>query len=58
MRAWLQRVGKSIEMRDVAVFGGLALVTVGAGMIYLPAAPLVAGLTLFYLGAFGIPSWR
>ena len=47
----------AITARDVFVFGGLALVTVGAGMVYLAAAPIVAGLVLLIVGLYGIPKW-
>lgn len=49
---------KAVGARDVFVFGGLALVTVGAGMIYRPAAALVAGAGLLAIGVMGVPKWR
>ncbi len=58
MRAWLQSIRESIGVRDVFVFGGLALLSVGAGMVYLPAAPIVAGLALLVIGLNGVPTWR
>lgn len=47
-----------IEPRDVCIVGGLLLLSVGVGMIYIPAAPICIGLTLFLIGIFGVPSWR
>lgn len=48
---------KKVGLRDLFVFGGMMLVTVGAGMVYLPAAPIIAGLVLLVVGLFGIPKW-
>jgi len=49
VKAWAaMRAG--IELRDVFVFGGLACVVVGAAQIYVPAAWVVAGGVLFWLG--------
>lgn len=52
---WLR---DNIGARDVAVLGGIALLTTGAGMVYRPAAPIVAGLFLLTLGLVGVPKWR
>jgi len=38
------------ELRDVLVFGGLAIAGYGAWQIYPPAAWLAVGVTLFWLG--------
>ena len=54
IRAWLAKVGA----RDVFIFGGLALLCLGAGMVYLPAAPIIAGLALLTIGIAGVPQWR
>ena len=54
MKDILAKVGA----RDVFVFAGLALVAFGAGMIYIPAAPIVVGAALLTIGIFGIPQWR
>lgn len=45
------------ELRDVLVLVGLALLVTGAGMIYRPAAYLVAGAVLMAIGLFGVPRW-
>jgi hypothetical protein len=41
-------------VRDVAAVCGLGLLTLGAGMVYLPAAPLTAGCALL---AFALLGW-
>lgn len=58
MPSWVRTLLARIGARDVFVFGGLALLCLGAGMIYLPAAPVIAGLALLTIGVVGIPSWR
>lgn len=54
----MRKLLANIGARDLCVFGGMALLTAGAGMIYLPAAPICAGLLLLYLGLHGVPAWR
>lgn len=39
-----------ISLNDVFAFGGLALVSYGTYLIFPPAAFIVAGVVLFYLG--------
>lgn len=51
-------LGKKLGARDVFLFGGLSLLCLGAGMVYLPAAPIIAGAAFLSLGLFGVPSWR
>jgi len=58
MRKRLLAFFSAIGARDVFVFAGLALVTLGAGMVYVPAAPIIAGLVLLVVGLFGVPTWR
>lgn len=58
MLAWLKEVRKKLGMRDAFVFGGLALLGVGVGMVYFPASLVVLGVVLLYLGLVGVPSWR
>lgn len=53
----LRELRGKVEGRDVFVFGGILLTAVGAGMIYVPAALICAGIVLLLLGVFGIPSW-
>ena len=38
------------DLRDLHVYGGAALVVLGAARVYRPAGYLVAGLLLLYLG--------
>ena len=48
---WLQRIPP--PMIDVGMaLTGTVLVSVGLGLIYLPAGIVAAGLGLFYLGAW------
>lgn len=58
MKKRLHALWGQIGARDLFVFGGIALLTIGAGMVYLPAAPIIAGVVLFSIGLLGIPSWR
>lgn len=39
-----------IDLRDVFVFGGLAMIGNGVAAIYPPAAWIVCGVALFWLG--------
>jgi hypothetical protein len=41
---------REVELRDCFVFGGLACVGYGLAQIYAPAAWIVGGATLFWLG--------
>lgn len=45
------------ELRDVLAVAGLALLSVGAGMIYRPAGLIVAGVVMLAIGLFGVPRW-
>ena len=45
-RAWLQQPE---NLLDLHTYGGLLLIGIGAGAIYLPAAAIVVGAGLFYL---------
>ena len=54
IRAWLAKIGA----RDVFIFGGLALLCLGAGMVYTAAAPIVGGIALLTIGIAGVPQWR
>lgn len=47
---WLSSVRAGIELRDVFVFGGLSCVVIGTSQVYVPAAWVVAGGALFWLG--------
>lgn len=57
MRQRLLAFFGAIDARDVFVFLGLGLVTLGSGMIYLAAAPITAGLILLLIGILGVPKW-
>lgn len=39
-----------MNLRDLLVFSGLALVSTGAGLLLMPAGLIVAGLGLFAIG--------
>lgn len=40
----------NLDFRDIIVFSGIALIAVGAHMIYEPAAYVVSGALLFWIG--------
>ena len=46
LRAWFE---KPENLLDLHTYGGLLLIGIGAGAIYLPAAAIVVGAGLFYL---------
>lgn len=46
-RSWL---GNTIDLRDVIAFGGLAVGCYGIAQVYEPAAWIVGGAALFWLG--------
>lgn len=46
----LATVGRRVDLRDWLTFGGLALVCCGTAQIYPPAAWIVGGGVLMYLG--------
>lgn len=43
-------VSAAFDLRDVFVFGGLAMVGYGLSEVYAPSAWLVVGAALFWLG--------
>ena len=47
VRAWLNA---ALDMRDIFALGGLALACYGIHQIYPPAAAIVGGGALFWLG--------
>lgn len=47
----LRRAAGRVDARDICAFGGLALVGYGVGLIHLPAAFIVCGAALFWIGA-------
>lgn len=42
------------DLRDLVVFGGIALASYGAWLIFAPAGFIVGGAALFYVGMFGV----
>ena len=46
---WLLGTLRDIDLRDVAVFGGLAAVAKGVAQIYSPAAWIVVGLFFMWI---------
>jgi hypothetical protein len=54
----LKEFAGSVGARDVLLFSGVMLLTVGAGMVYIPAAPITAGLIIFAISLVGIPKWH
>lgn len=42
--------GIAPDFRDVHVYGGAVMIAVGAGMWFPPAAPMLFGAVLLYLG--------
>lgn len=46
---------KAPDIRDVLAFGGLLLLGVGVGLVFLPAALVVVGLVVMCMGLFGVP---
>lgn len=51
MRDRLRQLAALFDLRDVIAFGGLGLVGYGIHLIYPPAAYIVCGAALFWLGA-------
>lgn len=46
----IEIIKENFDLRDAFVFGGICLVAIGVGMVFLPAAFIVAGTALFWLG--------
>jgi hypothetical protein len=53
MRERLRQLVSLFDLRDAVAFGGLGMVGYGISMIYPPAAYIVCGAVLFWLGARG-----
>lgn len=47
-----------LDLRDATFLCGVALVTTGTGMIYLPAGFILLGAVLLTLSVIGVPRWR
>lgn len=50
VRESMGRLKEEIEVRDILVFGGIALVALGASLLNMAAGLIIAGGLLFYLG--------
>lgn len=50
IRRVLAAIGAELELRDVFVFGGLGCAVYGIAQVHQPAAWIVGGATLFWLG--------
>lgn len=48
LKKWLSELQP--DMQDLLVFGGLGCAVVGTAMIFAPAAWILAGAALFWLG--------
>ena len=42
------------DLRDLVVFGGIALAAYGAWLIYAPCGFILAGVGLYYTGLWGV----
>lgn len=51
MRERLNKLANLLDVRDFLAFGGLAMVAYGLHLIHPPAAWIVVGAALFWLGA-------
>lgn len=51
MRDRLRQLTALLDLRDAVTFGGLGMVGYGISLIYPPAAWIVVGTVLFWLGA-------
>lgn len=47
----LRAAASPFDLQDAHVYTGIILSAVGAGLVYMPAGLIVAGIALFYLGA-------
>jgi len=50
MKALFSRIAKAFDLQDLFVFGGLGCVGYGIWQVYPPAAWVVVGVALFWLG--------
>jgi hypothetical protein len=51
MRERLNLLANLLDVRDVIAFGGLAVLCYGLHLVYPPAAFIVGGAVMFWLGA-------
>ena len=49
----MERRQRKIDISDVHVYLGILLIGVGTWFIYWPAAPIIVGLILIWLGTRG-----
>lgn len=47
----MRKLFSHIDLQDGHIYGGLIVLSIGAGVIYVPAGIIVFGLMLFALGA-------
>ena len=50
----LRRRGKATRLYYVLMIAGAVLVDVGVGMVFVPAAVVLAGLAIGYVGVVGL----
>lgn len=50
MKKFTHTLMTAFDLRDVFVFGGIGLAGYGIWQIYAPAAPIVVGSVLFWMG--------
>lgn len=50
MIAGLKRLRSPVDLRDLMVFGGIGMVGYGISLVHPPAAWVVVGVSLFWLG--------
>ncbi|MFW6012376.1 MAG: hypothetical protein ACOC92_01560 [bacterium] len=58
MRRLVAVVRRHLEVRDVWFYGGILLLSLGAGMVYRPASLIVAGGILVGVAVFGVAEAR
>ncbi len=52
MKKLLASLAGRLDAQDVHAYLGLLLVSIGAGLVYLPLAFIVSGMLLVYIGLF------
>lgn len=60
LKRWLRpRLGRWARelLRDIHLYGGLAVASYGAHLIYDPAGYVTAGTVLTLIGVIGLPQW-
>ena len=49
MKRFVKWIRGRLDLTDAHIYGGLMLVAIGAGWIYLPAGLIIAGLGLAFI---------